>query len=61
MVPVVAGALFAPVVTPGTAAGGVSLMPRGNGLSLMLPRIALEPPAAAAAPKVCWSDTAGLC
>src|SRR5947209_20070711 len=64
-VPPVAGALFDPVVTPGTAVGGVSLMPRGNGLSLVLLRMPAVPPAAAApaaaAPNPPWIETAGLC
>jgi hypothetical protein len=52
-------ALLAPVVTPGTAVGGVSLMPRGNGLSLTLERTVVPP--AAAVPSDRWIATAGLC
>src|SRR6266436_415301 len=43
-----------------TGAGGESLMPRGNGLSLVWLRIDVEAPAAAC-PKVFWTATAGLC
>src|SRR5258706_16192177 len=43
-----------------TLGGGVSLMPRGNGLSLIWLRIDVEAPAAAC-PNVFWTATAGLC
>src|SRR5688572_4053604 len=51
-------------VTPGTGKGGVSLMPRGSGLSLMfravLPAAALA--AVAAVGEVApWTAVAGLC
>src|SRR5882724_12487998 len=43
-----------------TLAGGVSLMPRGKGLSLVWLRIDLDAPAAPWL-KVFWSAAAGLC
>src|SRR5438067_13759001 len=55
-----AGCAIGAGVTGAVTVGGVSLMPRGNRLSLVWLRSDVEPPAAAW-PKVFWIATAGLC
>ena len=61
MVPVAPAVVPGPDVTPGTRSGGVSLMPRANGLSLICARPVVLPAAAFGATVACTAAAGLIC